>query len=154
MSYGMVMSTLVGLIVTFIYPNDLAVTTVISIVISFILAVLIGMQFGLPGILESLGASFMGAMMGAMLAAMVPASRISFTLISMNLFFILFIGILLYYIRANSKKTAVFNFKKAAFGGSILLTATCLSLVTSAVIDKKPTPHQEEQPVHEHDHHH
>ena len=152
MSYGMVMSTVVGLIVTFIYPNDLAVTTVISIVVSFGLALFVGMLFGLSGMIEALGASFMGAMMGAMLAAMTPVDRVSFIIVAMDLFFILFVAILLYYMKQHSEKRESFNTKKVALGASILVAATSLSLVTSVMMDQVEAPKEVEQSDHSHHH--
>ena len=150
MSYGMIMSTVVGLIITFIHPGDLVVTTVISIIVSFVLALALGLLFGLSGVIEALGASLMGAMMGAMLAAMTPDHRISFILIAMDIFFVLFVALLLYYMKEHSDKKVVFNSKKIAIGASILLVATCLSIVASTALDLQPSPSNVEEVDHSH----
>lgn len=105
MSYGMVTSTAIGLIITFLLPGDLAVATVVSVLVSILFAFLIGRLFGLVGIIEASAASFMGAMMGAMLAAMVPPAREVFILVSMDLFYIFVVFGLLYIMGQEAAKT-------------------------------------------------
>ena len=138
MAYGMVASTAIGTTVTFMYPGNLVLTTIISILISFVLAAIVGMLYGLTGVIEALSASFMGAMMGAMLAAMVPVAQMSLLLIAIDLFFVLFIALLLIYLKQHSKQSIVVSMKKVVIGGGIIITATCFSLVASAFLDAQP----------------
>ncbi len=88
MSLGMVSSTMIGLILAFLLPGELAYSTVLSIVVSFMVAFFIGKLFGLSGIIEAIAASFMGAMMGAMLGDMIPDNRQSFMMIAMDIIYV------------------------------------------------------------------
>lgn len=152
MSYGMVMSTLLGLIVTFIYPNDLAVTTVVSILISFVVIAVVSSPYGIEGILEGLGSSFMGAMMGAMLAVMVPMNRDVFTIIAMDVFFILFMAILLYVLRKHS--SVYLQNRLFVLNASLVVICTAIGLTIATITDVTTSVPSSDEPVEmQHNHH-
>jgi len=152
MAYGMMFGTLIGLVATFLYPGDLAVTTVVSMIVSSCFAVFVGKLFDLAGIIEALGATLMGAMMGAMLAAMTPDTRISFMLIAMDLFYVAVVGLLLYFMKQHSVKKEKVNMKKVTLGACIIAVATCTTLVSSVLLDQMENPQQVEQSDHMHHH--
>lgn len=137
MSYGMVTSTAIGLIITFLLPGDLAVATVVSVLVSILFAFLIGRLFGLAGIIEASAASFMGAMMGAMLAAMVPPAREVFILVSMDLFYIFVVFGLLYMMGQEAAKTANVKMKLQLVPLAVLLfcTVSAAAILTVTVVD-------------------
>ncbi|TWT25272.1 hypothetical protein [Planomicrobium sp. CPCC 101110] len=124
MSYGMVSSTAIGLIITFLLPGDLAVSTVLSVCISFLFAFGIGRLFGSTGIIEASAASFMGAMMGAMLAAMVPPARELFIVVSMDLFYVFVVFGLLYMMGREAEKTANVKIQLRLLPLAMLLLST------------------------------
>lgn len=124
MFYGMVTSTGIGLILTFLMPGDLAVSTVLSVLVAFLFAFLIGGLFGLVGILEASAASFMGAMMGAMLAAMVPPAREAFILLSMDLFYVFVLGGLLYLMGQEAAKFTNVKLKLRLLPLAVILLCT------------------------------
>ncbi|TWT01545.1 hypothetical protein [Planomicrobium sp. CPCC 101079] len=137
MSYGMVSSTAIGLIVTFLLPGDLAVSTVLSVFISFLSAFGIGRLFGLVGIIEASAASFMGAMMGAMLAAMVPPARELFIVISMDLFYVFVVFGLLYIMGQEAAKTANVkrNLRLLPFAMVLLSAVSAAGILSAAGVD-------------------
>jgi len=152
MALGMVSSTMIGILVAFFLPGDLAYSTVLSILISAMFAFIVGRFFGITGIIESLSASFMGAMMGAMLGDMTPDNRQVFTIIAMDIIYIISVlSLMLLVNRHEVKETKIEGTKVKSLVFSLLFSLSIIGFV--AVIESSngetdEAPHTEH--VHEH----
>lgn len=152
MTLGMVSSTMIGILVAFLLPGELAYSTVLSIFISAVFACLMGRFFGITGIIESMSASFMGAMMGAMLGDMTPEDRQVFILIAMDIIYVLSVlSLMLLVNREERKETEVKGTKVKSLVFTFITSLSIISIVgaiESRIEDTNEAPHTEH--VHEH----
>jgi glucan phosphoethanolaminetransferase (alkaline phosphatase superfamily) len=151
MALGMVSSTMIGILVAFLLPGELAYSTVLSIFISAVFACFVGVFFGITGIIESLSASFMGAMMGAMLGDMTPDDRQVFILIAMDIIYVFSVLSLMFLVnRHEIKETKSKGTRVKSLVFSLVASLSIIGVVAaieSSNEDTNETPHAEH--VHE-----
>lgn len=151
MALGMVSSTMIGILVAFQLPGELAYSTVLSILISAVFACLMGSFFGITGIIESLSASFMGAMMGAMLGEMTPDNR-KFIIIAMDIIYVFSVLSLMFLVnRYEIKETKTKGTRVKPLVVSLVASLSIIGVVAaieSSIEDTNESPHAEH--VHEH----
>jgi len=154
MGAGMVSSTMIGLIIALLIPGELAYSTVLSIIISSVFSYFIGKHFGASGIIEALFSSFMGAMMGAMLGAMTPENRQTFTMVAMDIIYLLSILSLMFMVNKEVvKQNAMIKTKLAPLLLSLVLSISVIGIaVTMETLPHAPVDMPEMNMNHQHQH--
>jgi len=154
MGAGMVSSTMIGLIIALLIPGELAYSTVLSIIISSVFSYFIGKHFGASGIIEALSSSFMGAMMGAMLGAMTPENRQTFTMVAMDIIYLLSILSLMFMVNKEVvKQNAMIKTKLAPLLLSLVLSISVIGIaVTMETLPHAPVDMPEMNMNHQHQH--